>query len=185
MTTASINTIVNFEICVLMMTKLRLKIWRKEAALAAKLSQHGFPSDDAERIYRQMSGALEEESTRFATMKELLSAADQGASVLTYNSVLWPGFDFTAIADNRRLLKSAAYSHNSRDSTIVRPPSWLSGVWTWLSPRSISTRCGKAANAPCLTNFFPHMRNTNSRGMGRLRRGIQLGAAHVFVKIVA
>ncbi len=129
MTTASINTIVNFEIYVLMTMKLRLKMSRKEAALAAKLSQHGFSIDEAERIHRQVSGALEEQSTRFASMKELLSAADQRASVSTYSSVLWPGFDFTAIADDRRLLESAAYSHNSRDSTIVRSPTELA-LWS-------------------------------------------------------
>ena len=40
MTTASINTILNFEIYVLMTMKLRLKMSRNEAALTAKLGQH-------------------------------------------------------------------------------------------------------------------------------------------------
>ena len=123
------NTIVNFEIYVLMTMKLRLKMSRKEDALAAKISQHGFSIDDAEHIHRQVSGALEEESTRFVSMKKLLGVADQGASVLTYASILWPGFDFNAIADGRGLLESAAYSHKCHQSTSVKSPTELA-LWS-------------------------------------------------------
>jgi hypothetical protein len=127
--TASINTVLNFETYVLMTMKLRLKMLRKEAMLAAKLSQHGFSIDDAERIHRQGSRALEEESTRFASMKELLSIADRDPSVLTYSSVVWPGFEFNAIADDHGLLESAAYSHKLRHSTNAKSPTELA-LWS-------------------------------------------------------
>lgn len=129
MTSASINTILNFEIYVLMTMKLRLKMSRKEAALAAKLGQHEFSIDDAERIHRQVSGALEGETTRFANMKQLLSVPDQDASTLTYSSVVWPGFDFNAIADERGLLKSAGYSHKVHHPISVKSPTELS-LWS-------------------------------------------------------
>lgn len=129
MTTASISTILNFEIYVLMTMKLRLKMSRKEAALAVKLSQHGFSGDDAERIHRQVSGALEEESTRFASIKELLSITDQDASILTYSSVVWPEFEFNAIADDRGRLRSAAYSRKMHHPISAKSPAELA-LWS-------------------------------------------------------
>jgi hypothetical protein len=128
-TTASINSILNFETYVLMTMKLRLKMLRKEAVLAAELSQHGFSIDDAERIHQQVSGALEEETTRFANMKQLLSIPDRDASVLRYNSVVWPGFEFNAIADGRGLLKSVAYSRKLSHSTSAKSPTELA-LWS-------------------------------------------------------
>lgn len=109
--------------------KLRLQMSREETALAAKLSQHGVPIDDAERIHREVSGALEEETTRFASIKELLGITGQDASTVTFSSVVWPGFDFNASADDRGLLKSAAYSHKLRRAIRVEAPTELA-LWS-------------------------------------------------------
>ena len=58
-------------------------------------------------------------------MKKLLGVADQDSSSLEYSSVMWPGFDFNAIADDRGLLESARYWHTTRDWLSVESPAEL------------------------------------------------------------
>jgi hypothetical protein len=81
-----------------------------EANLAAKLEEHGLSLEDAERIHQRITGLFDEASSRFECLKELVGGArDPNALSLTYQSVLWPDFEFTAIADSSGGLGSAEY----------------------------------------------------------------------------
>lgn len=128
MSTASAAAIVDFEVYLLMTMKLRMSMANKEAQLEAKLAELGFSFGDAELIHERVANALGDEASRFEDMKILLGIADEDSSTLKYSSVLWPGFDFTAIAGEDGLIELARYSHARRNPLNVDCPSQLS---TW------------------------------------------------------
>lgn len=59
----------------------------------------------------------------------MLGIAEHYAASLKYSSVLGPGFDFNAIADEDGRLKSAHYQHTKRDSPSVDSPIDLP-IWS-------------------------------------------------------
>ncbi|WP_089025313.1 hypothetical protein [Mycobacterium persicum] len=112
-----------------MTMKLRIKMSHKEDQLAAKVADHGLSVDDAERIHERVAEALGDEASYFGNMKKLLGIADQDATSVEYSSILWPGFDFTAIASEDGFLESARYRHKKRNSPTAGSPIGLP-IWS-------------------------------------------------------
>jgi hypothetical protein len=129
MNTSFAAATIDFEIYLLMTMKLRMSMANKEAQLEAKLAELGLSLGDAELIHERVANGLGDEASRFGDMKMLLGIADQDSSTLTYSSVLWPGFDFTAIAGEDGLIESARYSHTRRNPLNVDGPSQLP-IWS-------------------------------------------------------
>jgi hypothetical protein len=115
-------TIADFEVHLLMTMKLRIKMSHKEAELEAKLAEHELSVASAERIHERVVDGLGDEAVYFANMKKLIKFAEQDATSLKYESVLWPGFTFKASADAHGRLESARYWHTRRDSPSVDSP---------------------------------------------------------------
>ncbi|WP_245850621.1 hypothetical protein [Mycobacterium angelicum] len=115
-----------------MTMKLRIRMSHKEAQLKAKLAEHGLTVDDAQHIHQRVAEALGEEAAYFRNMNALLGIAERGSSSLKYSSVLWPGFEFTAIAGGDGVLESARYWHTTRDlrndDSPTRLPIWSMDV---------------------------------------------------------
>jgi hypothetical protein len=108
-----------------MTMKLRMSMANKETQLEAKLAEHGLCFEDAEFIYDGIVKTLGAEASRFDNIKKLLGIADQESSSLKYSSVLWPGFDFNAIAGEGGWLKVAGYCNTKRNSLNVDFPGEL------------------------------------------------------------
>ncbi|AGZ49861.1 hypothetical protein PJN25_23430 [Mycobacterium kansasii] len=117
--------IIDFEVYLLMTMRLRMSMANKEAQLEAKLAEHGLSLKDAERIHERIARALSDEDSRYENMKKLLGVTEQDSAGLKYSSVLWPGFDFNAIAGDEGVLESAGYRHTRRDSPPVDSPTEL------------------------------------------------------------
>jgi hypothetical protein len=123
-------TIIDFEVHLLMTMKLRIKMSHEEAQLEAKLAEHGISIDSAERIHEQVAEVLgDDEDFYFENMKKLMNVAEQDATSLEYDSVLWPEFKFKAIASHDGRLESARYWHTRRDSSGVDSPIGLA-IWS-------------------------------------------------------
>ena len=122
-------TIADFEVHLLMTMKLRIKMSHKEAELEAKLAEHELSVASAERIHERVVDGLGDEAVYFANMKKLIKFAEQDATSLKYESVLWPGFTFKASADAHGRLESARYWHTRRDSPSVDSPIGLA-IWS-------------------------------------------------------
>jgi hypothetical protein len=125
MNSGSAEAILDFEAYLLMTMKLRITMAGKVALLEAKLAEHGLSVDDAAAIHHRVTEALSDEAGRFETTKNLLGIADPASASLEYSSLLWPGFDFKAIADHDGLLESARYRRITSDSPNVDSPSEL------------------------------------------------------------
>lgn len=122
-------TIVDFEVHLLMTMKLRIKMSHKEAQLEGKLAEHGLSVETAEGIHKRIVHRLGDEASYFQNMKKILEFAEQDATSLEYESVLWPGFTFKASADEHGRLESARYSHTSSSSPGVDSPVGLA-IWS-------------------------------------------------------
>ncbi len=120
--------LIDFEVYILMTMKLRMSMADKGAQLQAKLAEHGLSLHDAELIYERIAENLSEEASRFENMKKLLGITDSASASLKYSSVVWPGFEFNATADEDRLLESAGYRHTAHDPPRVDSPA---DVPTW------------------------------------------------------
>lgn len=125
MNVSSYPVIIDFDVYLLMTMRLRMSMANKEAQLEAKLAEHGLSLEDAELIHERIARALGDEASRYENMKKLLGVADQDSAELKYNSILWPGFDFNAIAGDEGVLESAGYWHTRRDSPCVDSPTEL------------------------------------------------------------
>ncbi|MEW2481463.1 hypothetical protein AB0876_17900 [Mycobacterium sp. NPDC049093] len=90
----------------------------KRAMIEWTLTEFGIPLDDAQRIHRQVAGLLEVESSRFDNLKQVVGVSKQDPTSLTFSSVLWPGFEFTARQGADGTLESAQYR---RAGGCVRP----------------------------------------------------------------
>lgn len=123
-----VSAVVDFETYLLMTMKLRVKMSHKEAQLEAKLAEQGMSVDDAQRVHDRIAHLLGDEASYFSNMKELMGA-DQEATWLKYNSVLWPGFEFKATAGADGVLESARYWHTRRDLPTVNSPTELP-IWS-------------------------------------------------------
>lgn len=123
--------VIDFEVYLLMMMKLRMSMANKGAQLKAKLAAKELSLRDAELIDKRIANALSDGATRFENMKSLLGITGSGAASLKYESVLWPGFEFNAIADAGGRLESAGYTHTQRNPPHVEPrPSSRLGAST-------------------------------------------------------
>ncbi|KZS65118.1 MAG: hypothetical protein K2X56_06085 [Mycobacterium pseudokansasii] len=127
MNTTSFAAITDFEVYLLMTTKLRM-IKEEARFLHAKLAEFGLSVSDAESTHKRVSETLGDKASYFQNMKKLLGVADSGVASLEYSSVLWPGFDFKASASEEGVLESARYWHMGRDSRSVESPI---GLPTW------------------------------------------------------
>ncbi|MDR3660918.1 MAG: hypothetical protein P4L86_11100 [Mycobacterium sp.] len=108
MNATSGNSILDFEAYLVVTTKY--VVLGNETNLAAKLAEQGLSLEDAERIHQRIAGLFDDEPSQFECLKQLVGAAeDPNAVSLTYHSVLWPDFVFTATANNNGGLESAQY----------------------------------------------------------------------------
>jgi hypothetical protein len=122
-------TTVDFEVHLLMTMKLRIRMSHNEAELEAKLAGFQLSVANAERMHERIADALGDEAVYFANMKNFLEFAEQDATSLKYESVLWPGFTFKASADETGRLESARYWHTGRDSSGANSPLGLA-IWS-------------------------------------------------------
>jgi hypothetical protein len=129
MSIGPITAIADFEVYLLMTMRLRISMSHKEAQLQAKLAEHGPSLDGAKNIHERVAGALGDEASGFENLKNLLGVADRNSTTLKYDSVLWPGFDFNATADENGPLESARYRHSRRNSPSVDSPTELT-IWS-------------------------------------------------------
>lgn len=129
MNRGSVSATVDFEVFLLMTMKLRIKMSHKENQLAAKLAEHGLSVDDAEHIHERIAEALGDEASYFRNLKKLLGIADENATSLQYDSILWPGFNFNAVAGDDGMLESVRYRHVRRDPPHVDSPTQLP-IWS-------------------------------------------------------
>ncbi len=105
---------------------MKIRMVNKNAKLLEnKLAEHGLSVADAQRIHERVSEALGDEGSRFESMKQLLGLGGLSSKSLGYNSVVWPGFDFTATASEEGMLESARYWHTRSDSSRVDSPTEL------------------------------------------------------------
>jgi hypothetical protein len=125
METTSVQAVIDFEVYLLMTMKLRLSMAGKESLLEAKLAERGLTIDQAKHIHQRVAESLGDEASRFHNMKKLLGIASLDATSLKYSSVLWPGFDFNAVAGEDGALESAGYWHIHHDSLSVGSPTAL------------------------------------------------------------
>jgi hypothetical protein len=124
MDAASVTDVLEFEVFVLLTMKLRLKMSQKLDHLEAKLTDHGLTVADGERIHDRVAQALGDEISFFDNLTHLLGA-DRGSTSLKFTSVLWPEFDFTAVAGEGRQTASALYRHVRADGQRVDSPTEL------------------------------------------------------------
>jgi len=125
MKATSVQAVIDFEVYLLMTMKLRMLMAGKESLLKAKLAEHELTIEQAMQIHERVTEALGAEASRFENMKKLLGMIGPDASSLKYSSVLWPGFDFTAVAGDDGVLDSAGYRHTRHDSLGVDSPTEL------------------------------------------------------------
>jgi hypothetical protein len=121
--------VVDFEVYLLMTMKPRLSLADAQGLFDAKLAAIHLSVDEARHIHDRIVRALGDEASAFKIMKTLLDRGGQNASSLTYQSVLWPGFEFHAQAGADGLLESAGYSHTERTSVDAEAPTEL-GAWS-------------------------------------------------------
>ena len=121
--------IVDFEVYLLMTMKPRLSLADARGLLEAKLATAGLSVDEARRVHDRIARAIGDEASAFTNMKALLDIDDENARSLTYDSVLWPGFEFTAQAGADGSLESAGYTHTVRTPVDVDAPAEL-GAWS-------------------------------------------------------
>jgi hypothetical protein len=124
-----VTAVTDFEVYLLMTMKPRLSLADTQGLLDARLSKVGVSRDNAVRIYERIAAALTEETSRFRTMRKLVGISDGDDRSLRYTSVLWPGFDFNARADERGLVESAGYTHTKQTPFDVESPTELA-AWS-------------------------------------------------------
>jgi hypothetical protein len=123
------NAVVDFEVYLLMTMKPRLSLADTRGLVDDRVSRVGLSLEDAVRIHERITAALTEETSRFREVKALLRIPDKDATTLSYSSVLWPGFDFNAHADERGSIESAGYTHAKRVQLDVESPPRLA-AWS-------------------------------------------------------
>ncbi|MEZ0350841.1 hypothetical protein [Mycobacterium sp. pR1184] len=124
-----VTAVINFEVYLLMTMKPRLSLADTRGLLDARLSRVGVNLDNAARTHERIAAALSDQNSRFRDMKTLLGIVDNDATSLRYNSVLWPGFDFNAHADQHGSLASASYMHTDHTPLDVESPAQLA-AWS-------------------------------------------------------
>lgn len=97
----------DFEVHQLMTMKWGM--FPKRAMIEWTLSEYGISLDDAQRIHRRVARLMDDESARFDNLKQVVGVAKHDSTALTFSSVLWPGFEFTARAGADGRLDTARY----------------------------------------------------------------------------
>jgi hypothetical protein len=117
------TAVVDFEVYLLITMKPRLSLKDARGLLDAKLATLGLSVDGAVRIHDRIAEAVGHQELAFQNMKALLRVGGDSATTLSYHSVLWPGFEFTAHAGEDGLLESAGYAHTKRAHLDAESPS--------------------------------------------------------------
>lgn len=130
MNAAAVESVLNFEVYLLVTMKNGMLT--KQNELVSKLAEHGFSLDGASRVHHRIDRLFEDESSQFDSLKRLGVAPSASDGLLTYSSVFWPEFDFSAVAGERGELVSAGYRRargdvQSADSPLDQP-TWTMGV---------------------------------------------------------
>ncbi|WKG04907.1 hypothetical protein [Mycolicibacterium sp. HK-90] len=81
----------------------------RRAMIDWTLTEYGISTEDAQRIHQRVAGLLEDEDARFENLKQVVGVAKQDSTSLSFSSVLWPGFEFTAGVGADGLLATAQY----------------------------------------------------------------------------
>ena len=123
------SVVLEFEIYVLMTMKFRMKMSHLDAQLESKLSEFGLSSAQGERVQQRMGEALGDENSFFANLKRIVGPAGGDSAPLSFSSVLWPEFDFKAIAGPDGRLQSARYWHVRGTEQNIDSPTALP-VWS-------------------------------------------------------
>ena len=133
MATNTSAAIRDFEVYLLMTMKPRLALADTWGLLDAKLAKAAISISGAKRISDRISQALSHEASRFRDLTALLEVADAHVTSVSYHSVLWPGWNFSARASSNGGLESAGYTHLEHAALSVESP-------THLAPWSVDIR---------------------------------------------
>lgn len=129
MNAAPVTSVLDFEIYLLV--SMKFGMINREARIEAKLAERKLSLGDAEAIGERIAQALGDESSFFDGLKGLLGTDPSSVSV-EFSSVLWPEFDFVAIADAKGVVESARYrrarGHVPRADSPEDQPSWSASV---------------------------------------------------------
>jgi hypothetical protein len=128
MNASSDSLILEFETYLLMTMKFRMSTLSKEAKLEAKLREYGVSASAAERTHARVADFLYDDAMRFTNLTDLLKATGPARESLRYHSVLWPDFDFNALAGQDGRLESAGYRRARGEFPQVYSPTDLA-VW--------------------------------------------------------
>lgn len=123
------TSVLDFEVYALVTMKFGMI--NREARMEAKLAEHGLSWGDAEAIGERLARTLGDESSFFSSLLGFLGAGEDSASV-KFSSVLWPEFDFEAVADANGVVESGRYKRvrgRAPDADSPRDlPPWSVGV---------------------------------------------------------
>ncbi|WP_131812727.1 hypothetical protein [Mycolicibacterium peregrinum] len=81
----------------------------RRAMIDWTLTEYGISTEDAQRIHQRVVGLLDDESSRFENLKQVVGVAKQDSTSLSFCSVLWPGFEFTAHTGPAGTIEAAQY----------------------------------------------------------------------------
>lgn len=76
-------------------------------------------------VVNRIAEALNHEASRFRGLKALLEVADERVTSVSYRSLLWPGWEFSAHAKGSGGLESAGYTHVDNAAQCVESPVQL------------------------------------------------------------
>jgi hypothetical protein len=78
--------------------KRRLAKLGQGSYVDTRLAEQGYSVSDAERIHRDIAGALHDEALNSTACSIRRGAASRDSAALTLNSVFWPEFEFISSA---------------------------------------------------------------------------------------
>ena len=107
MNPAANASVLEFEFYLLATMKFGMLI--REAERGAKLADYGLSIGDSERIHHRVADLLADPSTQFENLRSLIGPETSESGSLTFSSILWPEFDFTALSGNGRAINAAVY----------------------------------------------------------------------------
>lgn len=123
------TSVLHFEVYALVTMKFGMT--NRESRMEAKLAEHGLSWGDAEAIGERMAQTVGGGSAFFSNWWALLGVGEESASV-EFSSVLWPEFDFEAVAGPHGVIESAGYKRvRGRAPAADSPeglPTWSVGV---------------------------------------------------------
>lgn len=124
----ALTGVIDCEVYLLMTMKPRLSLTDTRGLLDSKIADAGLTPEAAAAVHRRVASILRDEASRFREMEALLGV-NQGAMSLKYGSLLWPGFEFRADADENGGVKSATYRRSRRPTRELKHPADLA-AWS-------------------------------------------------------